>query len=143
MNSKTIIAAVVGAIAAFLLGWLVWGMLLMDYFTSNTIQYEGLMLPESEMKLWAIFISNLAGSIMTAWVFSKMNLRTFGQGFQAGLIIYGLIAVSFDMMFYSMMNWFANTTVIAVDILVNAVFGGIIGGIIAMMLGRGTSSAAN
>jgi hypothetical protein len=143
MNSKTIIAAVVGAIAAFLLGWLVWGMLLMDYYAKNTTQYEGLMLPESEMKLWAIFISNLAGSTMTAWVFSKMNLRSFGGGFQAGLIIYALIAISFDFMFYSMMNWYANSTVIVVDILVNAVFGGIIGGIIAMMLGRGSSTAAD
>jgi hypothetical protein len=41
-----------------------------------------------------------------------------------------------------MMNWYANSTVIVVDILVNAVFGGIIGGIIAMMLGRGSSTAA-
>ena len=142
MNTKTIIAAVVGAIASFLLGWVIWGMLLMDYFQKNTIQYEGMMLPESEMKLWAIFISNLAGGFMYAWLFSRMNIRTFAGGAQAGAIIGALMALSIDMMFYSMMNWYANTTIIVVDILVNGFFGLVIGGIIGMMLGRGDKAAA-
>jgi len=141
MNSKTIIAAVVGAIASFLLGWVVYGMLLVDYFKSNTVQYEGMMLPEGEMKLWAIFISNLASSWLFAWLFSRMNVRTFAGGFQTGAIINFVWALAIDMMFYSMMNWFANSTIIVVDVIVNAIFGGIIGGIIAMMLGRTEKTA--
>jgi len=141
MNSKTIIAAVVGAIASFLLGWVVYGMLLVDYFKSNTVQYEGMMLPDGEMKLWAIFISNLASSWLFAWLFSRMNVRTFAGGFQTGAIINFVWALAIDMMFYSMMNWFANSTIIVVDVIVNAIFGGIIGGIIAMMLGRTEKTA--
>src|SRR6188768_3837416 len=114
MNSKTIIAAVVGAIASFLLGWLVWGILLMDYFKTNTVQYEGMMLPDNEMKIWAIFISNLASSGLFAWLFSKMNITTLAGGFQTGAIINLVWALSIDMMFYSMMNWYANTTIIVV-----------------------------
>ena len=117
-------------------------MLLMDYFHANTIQYEGMMLPETEMKLWAIFISNLSGSFMFAWLFSRMNIKTLAAGAQAGAIINIFIAISIDMMFYSMMNWYANTTIIVVDIIVNAVFGAMIGSIIALMLGRGEKAAA-
>ena len=142
MNTKTIIAALVGAVASFLLGWVIWGMLLMDYFQANTIQYEGMMLPETEMKLWAIFVSNLAGGFLFAWLFSRMNIKTLAAGAQAGAIINLCIAISIDMMFYSMMNWYANATIIVVDILVNAFFGAVIGGIIAMMLGRGEKSSA-
>ncbi len=141
MNTKTIIAALVGAVASFLLGWVIWGMLLMDYFTANTIQYPGLMLPETETKLWAIFISNLSGSFMFAWLFSRMNVKTLAAGAQTGAIINIFIAISIDMMFYSMMNWYANTTIIVVDILVNAFFGAVIGGVIALMLGRGEKAA--
>ena len=141
MNSKTIIAAVVGAIASFLLGWLVWGILLMDYYKTNTVQYEGMMLPDNEMKLWAIFISNLASSGLFAWLFNRMNITTLAGGFQTGAIINLVWALSIDMMFYSMMNWYANTTIIVVDVIVNAIFGGIIGSIIAVMLGRGTRVA--
>ena len=141
MNSKTIIAAVVGAIASFLLGWVVWGMLLMDYFKSNTVQYEGMMLGENEMKLWAIFISNLASSWLFAWLFSRMNIKTLAGGFQTGAIINFIWALSIDMMFYSMMNWYANSTIIVVDVIVNAIFGGIIGAIIALVLGKGEKVA--
>jgi hypothetical protein len=142
MNTKIIIAAVAGSVAAFLLGWVVWGMLLMDYYDANTIKYEGLMLPENEMRLWAIYISNLAGTVMMAWLFDKMNVSTLSSGVQAGAIIYFLVALSFDMIFYSMMNWFNGTTIIFVDIIVNAIFGGIIGGIVAMLLGMGNKKAA-
>lgn len=142
MNTKTIIAAVVGSVAAFLLGWVIWGMLLMDYFEANTVQYEGLMLPESDMRLWAIYISNLANAFLFAWLFDKMKITTLMGGVQTGAIIGALYAISIDMMFFSMMNWYIGTTVIIVDILVNAAFSGIIGGIIAMMLGRGGAKAA-
>lgn len=141
MNTKTIIAALVGAIASFLLGWVVYGMLLMEYYKTGTIQYEGLMLPDSEFKLWAIFVSNLASSFLFAWAFTKMNIRSFAGGAQAGAIINLLFGISMDMMFYSMMNWYANTTVIVVDVLIGTAFGAIIGGIIGMMLGRGEKTA--
>lgn len=137
MNTKIIIAAVVGSIAAFLLGWVIWGMLLMNYFEANTVQYEGLMLPESDMRLWAIYISNLANAFLFAWLFDKMNINTLMGGLQTGAIINALFAVSIDMMFYSMMNWYIGTTIIIVDVIVNAVFGAVIGAIIALMLGRG------
>ena len=142
MDSKTIIAAVVGAVASFLLGWLIWGIVLMNYFQQNIVQYPGLMLGETEFKIWAIFISNLAGCFMLAWVLNRMNARSFGSGATAGAIIYTLYSISMAMMFYSMMNWYSNSTVMIVEILVNTFFGVVIGGIIGMMLGRGKAAAA-
>src|SRR6188768_4300168 len=129
MSTRTILAAVVGSIAAFLLGYVIWGVLLMDYFDSSTIHYEGLMLPETEMKLWAIYIANLASAFLFAWLFTRMGISTPIGGAQAGAIINALFALSMDMMFYSMMNWYKSASVIAVDILVNTVYGAIIGAI--------------
>ena len=141
MNTKTIIAALVGAISAFLLGWVVWGMLLTTYFQENTYQYEGMMLAETEFKIWAIFLANLANAFLVAWLFTRMNITSFASGFQTGAIINMLISFGMAMMFYSMMNWYKGPAVMIVEIVVNGVFGGIIGGIIALMLGRGISRA--
>lgn len=135
MNTKTIVAVIVGAIASFLLGWVIWGILLMDYFQANTIQYEGLMYPEP--KLWAIFIGNLAASAMLGWILEKTNTRGFAGGMITGLIIFTLNSISIDFMFYSMMNWFSSATVMVVDIVVSSLFGGVIGGIMGLMMGRG------
>ncbi len=140
MNTKTIIAIVVGSISAFLLGWLVWGILLADYYKANMIEYPGMMIDPPI--LWAIFISNIVGTTLLAWLFGKMNVNSMMGGFQAGAIIYFFIALSYSLMFYSMMNWYANTTVMIVDVIVNAVFGGIIGAIVGMMMGRGGEKAA-
>ena len=140
MNSKMIIAAVVGAISAFLLGYVVWGMLLTGYFQENTYQYEGMMLPEAEFKLWAIFLSNLANAILYAWLFNRMNVTSFGSGFQIGAIINLLFSFGLVMMFYSMMNWYKGPAVMVVELVVNSLFGGVIGGIIALVLGMGRSA---
>lgn len=134
MNTKTLIAAVAGAIVSFLMGWVVWGMLLMKYYESNYIHYDGLML---EMpKLWAIFAAQLANGILFAWLFSKMNITNFGAGFINGMIITFLVVLGFDLYMYSNMNLFANNTIIIVDVVVNTLFGGVVGGIIALILGK-------
>lgn len=141
MNTKIIIAAVVGAIAAFLLGWIIWGVLLMDYFVSNTIQYEGLMI--NPPILWAIFLSGLAVSVLLAFLFEKMNIFSIADGFKYGVIVYFCFAFSISMFFYASMNWYNGITVIVVDVLVNTIYGGLIGAVIAAMLGRGQSKVTN
>ena len=42
MKLSTIVAALVGAVVMFLLGWLFFGLLLATYFNSNMIKYPGL-----------------------------------------------------------------------------------------------------
>jgi len=143
MNSKTIIAAITGSVASFFLGWLVWGYLLLNYYKSNTVQYEGLMLADEEMKLWAIYIAQLASAFLFAWLFQRMNISTLVEGAIAGATINALLALTMGMMYLSMMNWYKSPSVIAVDIAVNAIFGAIIGGVIGAMLGLGKKPSTN
>jgi hypothetical protein len=139
MSTKSIIAAIVGAIVAFLAGWVIWGMLLMDFYQAHTTQYEGLY--KEPMNLAGIFVSQLAWGFLLAYLLEKMSVNTFAGGFLHGAIIFFLITLAFDVFMYSSMN-LMDTTIIAVDVIVNAIFGGIIGGVIAMMLGRGKTVVA-
>ena len=69
MNMKVLIAALVGGVVAFLLGWLIWGTLLMGYYEASMIHYEGLMKTEGDMNLGLMFLSNLTLSLLMSLLF--------------------------------------------------------------------------
>jgi hypothetical protein len=133
MNTKLILATLAGGILYFLLGWLIYGVLLMDFSMANTTQYAGLM---KEMPdLLVLFLGNLSFALLMAWIFQKWaNISSAGSGFSAGLFIGFLFAVTVDFMFYSMMNLYSITMVI-VDIITTSVMSAIIGACIAWVLG--------
>jgi hypothetical protein len=50
--NKILLGGIAGAVTFFLLGWLIYGLLLADYFTANYDQ--SIMRPIEEMKWWGI-----------------------------------------------------------------------------------------
>ncbi len=140
IHSKLIIATLAGAVLYFLLGWVLYGILLMDFFTNNSIQYEGLM---KEMPdLIFMFLSNLVMAFFLAFILDHWaNKKSFAKGFTAGLFITFLIGLSFDLMFYSSMNIYTPVALV-VDVIVVSVMGGITGGVIGWILGSGKKAEA-
>ena len=51
MNTKTLIAGLVGGVAAFLLGWVVYGMALDAFMKENTNQCAALEMKDMNMML--------------------------------------------------------------------------------------------
>jgi hypothetical protein len=135
MNVRILVATLGGAVLNFLLGWLVYGILLMDFFTNNMTHYDGLM---KEMpNVFLIFLANLFMAFLYAFIFDRWaNIRTFAKGFVGGIIISSMISISMDLYFLSSMNLYNGTSVV-VDILVAILFGGIVGGLIGWILGYG------
>lgn len=135
MNSKLLVAGLVSGVAGFLLGWLVYGMLLMDFMAAHTTVYEGLM--KEPPVYMGIFVSNLCWGLLYAYIFQKWaNISDFSSGFSAGLIITALIVISMDVFQYSFMN-FGDATMYAVDIVVSTLMGGLMAGVAGMVLGKG------
>jgi uncharacterized membrane protein len=128
-----IFAALAAAVTMFLLGWVLFGMLLMDFYKENSIHYEGLM---KEMpNIFLIFVSNLLFSFLLSFIYSKWaNISTFGKGFTYGLLIGFLIMTAFDMYFLAGMNLF-NGKLIIIDIILNTLMVGIAGGVAGLVLG--------
>ncbi|MFI5218068.1 MAG: hypothetical protein ACHQNT_01180 [Bacteroidia bacterium] len=140
MNTKLLIATIVGAIASFLLGWLVYGTLLMDFWKTNTTIYEGLSVDPP--RLWAIFLGGLCYCFLLAWIFDKWsNTRDFKGGFINGMIISLPIMLWTWLGYYAFLNLYTSTLMIT-DIIVGTLFNGVVAGIIAAMLGRGKTAAA-
>ncbi len=140
MNAKFFLSAIAGAITNFLLGWLVYGILLKGFAEANMTQYPGLM-PEMP-NIFLILLSTLFMAFLIAFIFQRWaGYSTFMNGLYGGMIIGFFIGASMDLSMFAMMNLFTPLYMI-VDILVATVLTGIMGGVIAAILGIRKKEAA-
>jgi hypothetical protein len=132
---KITIAGLAGGVAAFLLGWLVYGIILKDMIAehSNT----SFMRAETDMIWWALIVSNLAWGFLLAYIYNRWaNITSPGAGFSAGAIICLLIGLSYSLSMYSMSTLYTDSTGLIMDIVTGTIMGGIIGAIVGFVLGK-------
>jgi hypothetical protein len=134
MNTRLIIASVIGCILFFFLGWLIYGVLLMHFYVAHTTQdYQGLM--RETPNYIAAVISDLSVSFLLAFIFQRWaGIKTFTKGILAGLLITFLIALWMDLYFVAFTKLY-DAPFIIVDIIVYTALGGLIGGVIGWILG--------
>lgn len=133
MNARVLIAALAGAVASFLLGWLFYGFLLPDFYAAHSLHYAGL--EKMPPNLIGIFVAGFAYTLLMAIIFSNWAaITTLKNGALAGATISLLIALSVDLGMWSTMNLYGRQVVIT-DVLVNTVMGAVIGAVIAWVLG--------
>lgn len=140
MNTKVLIATLAAAVAAFLFGWLVFGILLADFYASNSPVYEGLM--KDPPNLLFIFFSNVINAFLIAYIFNRWaGIKTAIDGAQAGFIIVALTAFGYDLMMYATMNMLT-PVVMVVDVVGSGAFGAVIGAVAGFVLGSGKKVAS-
>jgi hypothetical protein len=131
-----ILATLVGFIVLFLLGWLIYGMLLMDFYGNNAGSASGVMRAEDEMVWWALILGNFFQAYLLVYIFGNWaNVTTFSDGLKAGAIIGLIMGLAFNLTMYGTSN-IMNMTSALVDPFVSAVMMAITGGVIGVMLGR-------
>lgn len=132
MTNKTLLGALAGGVSLFLLGWLIYGMILMDYTTANFNQCASN--PPEQMIWWAMILSCLASGLLLALVFTWSNTSGAAAGAKIGAIIGALIALNFDFSMYSMTSMFSSLTALIVDVLAYTVMMGIAGAIVGLVM---------
>lgn len=135
---KILRGTVFGGIAYFLMGWLVWGMLLMDFYTANFNQC--LNRPEADMVWWAMIASNLAFALLLTLILNWSGAKKIVDGLKTGAIFGFLYSLSIDLSFYSMTTMFNNFTGIVVDLVVNSLVMSVIGLVIVLTWGKQKSA---
>ncbi|HJW29794.1 MAG TPA: hypothetical protein VJ508_11210, partial [Saprospiraceae bacterium] len=96
MNSKMLIGGVIGGVALFLLGWLIYGVIFADSMAGAQCMraHDAVLLP------W-IAIGNLFSGWLIAFIFSKWTgVTTFGSGAVNGAILAVLMSLGFDCLMY-------------------------------------------
>ena len=132
---KITIAGIAGAVVYFLLGWLVFGILMKDFYTAHMNNCA--MRPETAMIWWAMIVSNLFWAILIAYIFNKWaNINTLSAGLSAGFMIFLLLSLAFGLGFYGFSTMYTDITGMCVDIVINVVMGTILGGVVGFVLGK-------
>jgi hypothetical protein len=131
---KIIRGTLFGGITYFLLGWLVWGILLMDFYTANYNQVMNR--PETDMVWWAMIVSNLATALLLTLILKWSGAKGIMDGLKIGAIVGLLFSLSIDLSFYSMTTMFNGFSGIVVDLVVNSAVMAVIGLVIVLTWGK-------
>ena len=132
---KMLIGTVVGGVTFFLLGGLIYAIILGDFYEANLGSATGVLRELPIM--WAMVVSQLGMAAVVTYVFLLSDVASASNGLKTGAIL-GLllgIAISFDL--YSVTNW-SNSTVAFVEPLVWVVRTSLAGAAIGWVLGRGS-----
>ncbi len=135
MLTRVLAAAVAGGVAFFILGFIIYGLILdTTVMKPNMNTYPGLM---NETPVWIpLILANFVSGFLLAYIFEKWaGIRTFAGGIQGGAIVYFLIALSFQLMFAAFMNLTKNYIPPVADVIGSTVMGAIGGGVIGQVLG--------
>lgn len=135
---KLFMGGIVGGILFFLLGWLIYGMLLMDFMNNHTGAAGNVS--RSEPDFLYLAIGNLAMGFVLAYIFVKGNVNSMANGFITGGIVGLLIAVGYDCMIYATTTVISKTAM-AADVAVSTVMTAVAGAVVAMVMGMGKKAA--
>ena len=134
MNSKTLIAAVLGGIALFVMTVLIYALLLPGFFTTSFERAETLFL--------YIVLGEFVFGYVIACVFSQTDTSTVADGAKVGAILGFLIFLGLNLIMYGAYEM-AKLSTNLLDALVGAVQFGVAGAVVGWYLGRGTSESAS
>ncbi len=88
----------------FLLGWLAYGKLLVDFLHTNTLNSSVVIKPDADIIFWALIVGNIFMGFLLSYVFVRANVSSTGAGIITGAILGFLIAGSYDLIEYSTTN---------------------------------------
>lgn len=132
MNKNVILGTVAGGVVSFFLAWLIFGMLLMNFYTQGSTHYDGLM--KDPPVMWAMAVGSIAWASVLALAFDMGQVRDIAKGSMAGALLALGMSVWMDAGYYGFMNLYS-ARVLAVDIAANGVFGAVIGAFMGWFYG--------
>jgi len=136
MNTKKFaLGTLAGGVVYFLLGFVVYAVLLTDFYAAHT----GTGMTKTEMQFWPLILGQLSQAALLSYIFLQWaNIKTFGNGLTAGATVGFLMTLGFNMIMYDTSNVMDLTGAI-VDTFVYTVITGLVGGVVGAVLGMGKS----
>ncbi len=134
---KILLAALLGTIVYFGIGWLIFEVILGEYMNANTTQIVGFKKSEAESSMLIILVSCAAYALLLAILMGNWaNVSTFKDGAILGATVGVLIAIMTNSYWYSTTHFFNNLPPLLVDVAAAGVTVGIMGGVIGWFLGK-------
>lgn len=134
-TNKLLVGGLIGGVAFFLLGWVLYGMLFGEMISSMMPNSAAVMRADADMDMLTLFLGNLSTGIGLAYIFEKWaNIRSFVGGAIAAAIIGFLFYFGYNAVLHATTT-LATWNGIIVDSLIYTFMSGIAGGAIGWWLG--------
>ena len=140
MNTKTLLAGLVGGVVHFIAGFVIYAKLLHSFMEANMNNCA--MLPMDQMNMILMGLSSLCFGLLMAFILSWANVSNLQTGLIKGAIVGILYALWLCLCMHSLSTTYSNTTAMVVDVLAATVMSALVGGVVGWMLGRGNTAAA-
>ena len=129
---KFAMASVAGGVTLFLLGFVLYGVLLSEFMEANAAPGVVKEMPDMvPLILGGLVLAAFLTLILSRW----SGITSFGAGAKAGALLGLLLGLGLNLELYGTMNLSGPAT-IPVDTLINAVRMSLTGGVIGVVLGR-------
>ncbi|MEN8790455.1 MAG: hypothetical protein ABF293_12240 [Flavobacteriaceae bacterium] len=128
-TKQNLLATLAGALTMFILGYVIWGVALVDYYEGHTITNIMKEVPDFGI----LIVSHIIGSFALSTIYSKWAGGNYGagSGFSFGLWIGVFAGISYSLLWYAtseMMDLTGHLT----DAIVNLVFFALVGAVIGI-----------
>ncbi|MCY4647003.1 MAG: hypothetical protein OXE73_09020 [Gammaproteobacteria bacterium] len=133
MNKNFLMATIAGGVTLFVLGYLIYAVLLADFFANDAINPEPIM--------WAVTLGQFLSAAFLAIILAWKGVANAKEGFQAGAIIGAVMGLAYGLMMYGTMVGMHTIATLLGDTVVSLVVYGVGGAVIAMVLNRGAAEA--
>ncbi len=131
---RFIIGTVVAGITLFILGYVIWNMLFVEFFAANAGSATGVV--KDPQVIWAIALGSLCyAALLTLAIGSRAGSVTIVEGLKIGAIVGGLMWFAVDLTLYAVWN-VSNLTAAIADSVLELIRAGISGAVIAAVLGK-------
>ena len=134
---KFLIGTITGGIVYFLLGFIVYALLLDSFFEAHSGTAKGVE-KTTEMEYWPLFAGDLAQAALLSYIFMKWaNIKTFSAGLSAGFVIGFLMTLGHQLIQYDTTNIMDLTSTIA-EVTIYTVMTAVVGGVVGAVIGMGS-----
>ena len=134
-TNKLLVGALLGGVAYFLLGWVLYGMLFAETMASMMPGMATVQRAEADVNMVAMVVGNLVAGLLLAYIFEKWAaVRTFMGGLVAGATVGFLVAFGYDSVLHGVTTM-ATWSGVILDSVIYAVMSGVAGGLIGWWLG--------
>ena len=137
MLARVLAATVAGGITFFILGFIIFGLILDPLVMRPNMSPEAAKLMKDHPDMVFLILFNFVGAFLLAYIFEKWaTIKTFVGGFIGGAIIYLIISLYTQLMFLAFMNVSHGLTPVVADLIGTSIVGGGAGGVVGIVLGK-------
>jgi hypothetical protein len=132
-------ATTAGFVTSFVVGFLLWGIVLADFMAANTFAPAGVI--KDPPILWIMAAGELALALLMTLMISWKGDPGAAQGAKVGAIFWFLLGIGLWASFLGMMNLYTPGWAV-VDLAAGILRGAVVGAVIGLVLGRGEGASA-